>query len=225
MVSEDCGNAHGGPAFRCCARCSSGARGAARSSRLSVLSVAVRAGIGRWRDSRAFYRQSTVLPDELVDALNQEIRPSPSSEFEGPESQGAALSVPHAGFGDGGDYAHVAGSTLEGEAILSSIYLGEIQSHYDGPVSLQPAALAPARPRDRANVFARSQPAWRDGMLDDQQASTSWRRRCPACSVAEARNRTSGCRQGYAPNRYHLQSERTEHARMTVRLYFSRDIA
>ena len=85
------------------------ARRAARRSRLSVLSLAVRAGIGGWRDSRAVHSQIRVLPDELVDAVESGNPAPAASEFEGSESQGTAVSVPHAGFGHGTDHADVAG--------------------------------------------------------------------------------------------------------------------
>ena len=87
------------------------------------------------------------MPDELVDAVNREIRPrrlqnsrdrnrkEPLYLFLMLDSATEKITLTW------------PGSTLEGQAILSSIYLGEIKRHYDGPVSLQPAAAPPARPR------------------------------------------------------------------------------
>jgi hypothetical protein len=108
-----------------------------------------------------------LLPDELVAALNKETGPrrlqnSKDRNRKEPlylflmldsATQGITLTWP--------------GSTLEGEAILSSIYVGEIQRHYHGPVSFHPAAY---RPRDRGECLRAIASAWREGMLDDQQA-------------------------------------------------------
>jgi hypothetical protein len=108
-----------------------------------------------------------LLPDELIAALNKEAGPrrlQSSRDRNRKEplylflmldsaTQGITLTWP--------------GSTLEGEAILSSIYVGEIQRHYDGPVSFYPRA---SRPRDPGECLRSIAGAWRDGFLDDQQA-------------------------------------------------------
>ena len=111
-----------------------------------------------------------LLPDELVAALNKETGPrrlQSSKDRNRKEplylflildsaTQGITLTWP--------------GATLEGEAILSSIYLGEIQRHYDGPVSVHAAAARQREPRDMGECLRAIAGAWRDGMLDDQQA-------------------------------------------------------
>ena len=108
-----------------------------------------------------------LLPDELVASLNRETGPrrlQSSKDRNRKEplylflmldsaTQGITLTWP--------------GSTLEGEAILSSIYVGEIQRHYDGPVSTHPDV---SRPRDPGECLRSIAAAWRDGLLDDQQA-------------------------------------------------------
>ncbi len=108
-----------------------------------------------------------VMPDELVDAVNRQIRPGrlqnsrdrnrkePLYLFLMLDSATEKITLTW------------PGSTLEGQAILSSIYLGEIKRHFDGPVSLQPEAL---RPRDRGECMRAIATSWRDGLLDDHHA-------------------------------------------------------
>jgi len=59
------------------------------------------------------------------------------------------------------------GSTLEGESILASIYVGEIERHYEETLVAQPPS---ARPRDRGECLRSIAAAWRDDRLDDVQA-------------------------------------------------------
>jgi RecB family exonuclease len=108
-----------------------------------------------------------VLPDDLIDAVNRQIRPrriQSSRDRNRKEplylfllldsaTEGITLSWP--------------GSTLEGEAILSSIYVGEIRRHYDGQVIASPTA---SRPRDRGECLRAIASSWRDGLLDDHHA-------------------------------------------------------
>ena len=108
-----------------------------------------------------------VLPDELVEAINRELGPrrvQSSRDRNRKEplyfflmldsaTEGITLTWP--------------GSTLEGEAILSSIYIGEIKRHYDGPVVLHPSL---SRPRDRSECMRAIATSWREGMLDDHHA-------------------------------------------------------
>ncbi|HET9941865.1 MAG TPA: PD-(D/E)XK nuclease family protein, partial [Terriglobia bacterium] len=108
-----------------------------------------------------------VLPDELVDAINRQIRPrriqsarernrkEPLYLFLILDSATEAITLTW------------PGSTLEGEAILSSIYVGEIGRHYDAPVVAQPES---SRPRDRGGCLREIATAWRENLLDDDHA-------------------------------------------------------
>ena len=108
-----------------------------------------------------------VMPDELIDTLNRETRArrlqnsrdrnrkEPLYLFLMLDSATEKITLTW------------PGSTLEGQAILSSIYLGEIQRHFDGPVSLQSEAH---RPRDRGECMRAIATSWRDGLLDDHYA-------------------------------------------------------
>jgi RecB family exonuclease len=108
-----------------------------------------------------------VLPDELVDTINREIRPrriQSSRDRNRKEPLYLFLMLDSA---TEGITLTWPGSTLEGEAILSSIYVGEIKRHYDGPVVLQPPS---ARPHDRGECLRDIATSWREGMLDDHHA-------------------------------------------------------
>jgi hypothetical protein len=108
-----------------------------------------------------------LLPDNLVDALNREnrVRRLQSSRDRNRKeplflflildsaTEQITLTWP--------------GSTLEGEAIHSSIYIGEIERHYDGSPVLPPDS---SRPRDRGECLRAAATAWRDGLLEDNHA-------------------------------------------------------
>ena len=105
-----------------------------------------------------------VLPDDLIEAVNREVRArrlqnSRDRNRKEPlylflmldsATEGITLTFP--------------GSTLEGETILSSIYVGEIKRHYDGPVVQQPPDVPP---RDLGGALRAIAASWRDGFLDD----------------------------------------------------------
>jgi RecB family exonuclease len=108
-----------------------------------------------------------VLPDELVDAVNREIRPRRiQSSRDRNRKEPLYLFLMLDSSTEGITFTW-PGSTLEGEAILSSIYIGEIKRHYDSPVLQQPPVFIP---RDRGECMRAIATSWRDGMLDDHHA-------------------------------------------------------
>jgi ATP-dependent helicase/DNAse subunit B len=108
-----------------------------------------------------------LLPDDLVDALNRENktrrlqtsrlknRKEPLFLFLTLDSATERITLTW------------PGSTLEGEGIHSSIYIGEIERHYE---RLQAAPPANSRPRDRGELLRAAANAWRDGLLEDHHA-------------------------------------------------------
>jgi RecB family exonuclease len=60
------------------------------------------------------------------------------------------------------------GTTLEGETILSSIYIGEIERHYERGLVSQPPA---SRPRDPGECRRSIAAAWRSDRIDNAQAN------------------------------------------------------
>jgi len=108
-----------------------------------------------------------VLPDDLVDAINREIRPRRIQSARDKNRKEPLYFFLMLDSATEGITLTWPGSTLEGEAILSSIYIGEISRHYDGPVVLQPPQ---SRPRDRGERMRAIATSWREGMLDDQHA-------------------------------------------------------
>ena len=108
-----------------------------------------------------------LLADDLVDALNRQVRPrrlQSSRDRNRKEplflflmldsaTQQVTLTWP--------------GSTLEGETILSSIYIGEIERHYEEKLAAQPPATPP---RDRGESLRAIAAAWREDRIDDFQA-------------------------------------------------------
>jgi ATP-dependent helicase/DNAse subunit B len=108
-----------------------------------------------------------LLPDELVDNLNQQIRPrrvQSSRDRNRKEPLFLFLMLDSATEQITFTWP---GSTLEGETILSSIYIGEIERHYEKSVILPPP---PSKPRDRGECLRAIAAAWRDDRIDDVQA-------------------------------------------------------
>jgi ATP-dependent helicase/DNAse subunit B len=108
-----------------------------------------------------------LLPEELVDALNKENRPrriQSSSDRNRKEPLYLFLILDSAT-----DRITLTwpGSTLEGNAIHSSIYIGEILRHYNESPVFQPSEN---RPRDRGDCVRAIATAWREGFLEDHHA-------------------------------------------------------
>jgi ATP-dependent helicase/DNAse subunit B len=108
-----------------------------------------------------------ILPDELVDALNRQVWPrrvQSSRDRNRKEPLFLFLMLDSAT-----DQITLTwpGSTLEGEAILASIYIGEIERHYEAPIVAQ---APPARPRDWGEALRAIAAAWRDDRIDNAQA-------------------------------------------------------
>jgi RecB family exonuclease len=108
-----------------------------------------------------------VLPDELVDAINREIRPRRIQSARDKNRKEPLYFFLMLDSATEGITLTWPGSTLEGEAILSSIYIGEISRHYDGSVVLQPPQ---SRPHDRGECMRAIATSWREGMLHDHHA-------------------------------------------------------
>jgi ATP-dependent helicase/DNAse subunit B len=109
-----------------------------------------------------------LLPDDVIDALNRETRPLriPNSRdrnrkeplylfliLDSAENQ-VMLTCP--------------GSTLEGEAIQPSIYVGEILRHFDSQDAVLRAPVR--RPRERGELLRAIAAAWQNDLLEDQHA-------------------------------------------------------
>jgi RecB family exonuclease len=108
-----------------------------------------------------------LLPDDLIDALNRQVRPrrlQNSRDRNRKEPLFLFLMLDSAT-----DQITLTwpGSTLEGETILSSIYIGEIERHYEEKLAAQPPATSP---RDRGESLRAIASAWREDRIDDFQA-------------------------------------------------------
>jgi hypothetical protein len=110
-----------------------------------------------------------LLPDALIDALNRENRQhrlQNSRDKNRKEPLYLFLLLDSA-------TEHVTlacpGSTLEGEAIQSSIYIGEILRHFEEPYDA--IFRSPVRqPREKGELWRSIAEAWQGGLLEDEHA-------------------------------------------------------
>jgi PD-(D/E)XK nuclease superfamily len=105
-----------------------------------------------------------LLPDELVDTLNREIRPR---RLQGSKDRNRKEPLYLFLILDSATEQITLtwpGSTLEGEAIHSSIYIGEIERHYERPSA---SDKRPLRPRDRGEYLRAVATAWREDLLEE----------------------------------------------------------
>lgn len=110
-----------------------------------------------------------LLADELIDTLNRENRPhrlQNSRHRNRREPLHLFLLLDSA---TGQVTLTCPGSTLEGEAIQPSIYVGEILRHYEQPD--EAVVCSPERrPREQGEVLRAIAEAWRGGHLEDHHA-------------------------------------------------------
>jgi PD-(D/E)XK nuclease superfamily len=105
-----------------------------------------------------------LLPDELADTLNREIRPR---RLQGSKDRNRKEPLYLFLILDSATERITLtwpGSTLEGEAIHSSIYIGEIERHYERPPVRD---TRPLRPRDRGEYLRAVATAWREDRLEE----------------------------------------------------------
>jgi ATP-dependent helicase/DNAse subunit B len=111
-----------------------------------------------------------LLPDSVIDALNLEMRPrrlQNSRDRNRREPLYLFLLLDSAA-------EHVTltcpGSTLEGEAIQPSIYVGEILRHFESAAEILRPPVR--RPRERGELLRAIAAAWQGDRLEEQQAVT-----------------------------------------------------